>query len=368
MAAETILDLEDLARRYDTHVLREYLLEQEEPRELVAARRAGELAEEVLEIDMQAVLDVADLRPRCFRRLRVLLLVNFVAYWAGVAYIGYACHLRVLEVGLQAMPPLDAGLLGVFLLGTQATVEFAVSACLTRQTRASDSRSLGLRTWDAAAWLTGLGARAAVLLDVICLPLMHKGSLLLFFLSAGTFTFAIGLFVFVVQLRLLCGLFWSRDQFSYDKPDLFFKGRDAHGMLEGPPILALAPTATSTARAEPGIEGGVRGDETPPVNAIKAAGCAHFSDLSMLHVVITRMHIPLSCQETQEFVLSISSFSRCFCEDVVQCSVKFFFLMDCKLNWLVFLSLLISAAQAVGSCFYASTSSMDLRATEDRGE
>lgn len=98
------------------------------------------------------------------------------------------------------------------------------------------------------------------------------------------------------------------------------------------------------------------------------ANCAHFSDLSMLHAVITRVYIPLRCQETQEFVLSLSSFSRCFCEDVVQCSVKFFFLMDCKVNWLVLLSLLVSASQAIGSCFYSSTSSMDLRASEEGGD
>jgi len=174
MAAETILDLEDLARRYDTQVLREYLLEQEDARDLPPSRRVGEAAEEALEVELQGLLEVPDLRPRCFKRLRLLLLINFVAYWAGVAYCGYACHLRVLEVGLQAMPPLEAGLLAVFLLGTQATVEFAASACLTRHTRVSDTRSLGLRTWDGMAWLTGVGARLAVLLDVQCLALISR--------------------------------------------------------------------------------------------------------------------------------------------------------------------------------------------------
>jgi len=312
MAAETILDLEDLARRYDTQVLREYLLEQEDARDLPPSRRVGEAAEEALEVELQGLLEVPDLRPRCFKRLRLLLLINFVAYWAGVAYCGYACHLRVLEVGLQAMPPLEAGLLAVFLLGTQATVEFAASACLTRHTRVSDTRSLGLRTWDGMAWLTGVGARLAVLLDVQCLALMYRGSRLLFVLSVGTFSFAIGIFVFAVQFRLVCGLFLSRDLFSYDKPDLFFKGRDIHGMLEGTPISARpsAPNDNETL---------ARGDDIPPVNAIKAANCAHFSDLSMLHAVITRVYIPLSCQETQEFILSVSSFSRCFCEDFCCC-------------------------------------------------
>lgn len=366
MAAETILDLEDLARRYDTQVLREYLLEQEDVRELQpASRRAGEAAEEALEAMMPTFFEVDDLRPRCFKTLRILLLMNFLAYWTTVAYCGYACHLRVLERGLQALPPLEAGLLGVFVLGTQGTIEFAASACLTRPTRAGDTRSFSLRKWDAVAWLTGLGARSAVLLDAICLPMMLGGSHLLFVLSSGTFAFAIGIFVFGVQLRLLCGLFISRDQFSYDKPDLFFKGRDAHGMLEGAPIFARpAPTASSYDNEVPVMQG----DGAPPVNTIKVANCAHFSDLSMLHAVITRVYIPLRCQETQEFVLSLSSFSRCFCEDVVQCSVKFFFLMDCKVNWLVLLSLLVSASQAIGSCFYSSTSSMDLRASEEGGD
>lgn len=38
-------------------------------------------------------------------------------------------------------------------------------------------------------------------------------------------------------------------------------------------------------------------------------------------------------KETQEFVKSASNFSRCFCEDIVQCSVKFFFLMDYEDPW-----------------------------------
>lgn len=363
--SESILDLEDLARRYDTQVLREYLLEQEDVRELQpTARLAGEVAEEAMEAVMPTLFEVHDLRPRCFRRLRILLLVNFVAYWSVVAYCGYACHQRVLERGLSALPPLEAGLLGVSVVWTQGTIEFAAAACLARPT-GSRGTLFGLKTWDSAAWLTGIGARCAVLLDVQCLPLMLRGSALLFVLSAGTFIFAIGIFVLGVQLRLVCGLFCSGDQFSYDKPDLFFKGRVAHGMLEGTPISARsAPAAASHDTEVPAV----RGDANPPLNAIKAANCAHFSDLSMLHAVLTRVYIPLGCQETQEFVLSLSSFSRCFCEDVVQCSVKFFYLMDIEMNWLVLLSLFVSASQAVASCFYSSTSMMDLRASEERGD
>jgi len=235
------------------------------------------------------------------------------------------------------------------------------AACLTQPARAGGSRGAGFRAWDGAAWIAGLGARTAVLLDVMCLPLMQRGSSLLFLLSGGTFVFAIGLFVFAVQLRLLVGLFLAGDHFSYDKPDLFFKGRDAHGMFDGVPIAARPPLN----REDDEHLDLPRADRAPPLNTIKAANCAHFSDLSMLHVVLTRLYIPLSCQETQEFIISATSFSRCFCEDVVQCSVKFFFLMDCDINLLVFLSLLVSAAQAVTSCFYSSTSSMDLRSLDD---
>mmetsp|Transcript_121574 Transcript_121574/g.210294 ORF Transcript_121574/g.210294 Transcript_121574/m.210294 type:complete len:91 (+) Transcript_121574:1-273(+) len=85
----------------------------------------------------------------------------------------------------------------------------------------------------------------------------------------------------------------------------------------------------------------------------------------MLHVVLPRLYIPIGCQESQEFVLSITSFSRCFCEDVIQCSVKFFFLMDCQANFMVIVSLLVSASQALASCFYTSTSAMDIRIPEE---
>ncbi|CAL1132771.1 unnamed protein product [Cladocopium goreaui] len=71
---------------------------------------------------------------------------------------------------------------------------------------------------------------------------------------------------------------------------------------------------------------------TSEVNTIKAANFAHLNDLSLLHLVLRRHYVPISCQETQEFTISIASFSRCFCEDVVQCSLKFFFIMDCQVS------------------------------------
>eukprot|EP00439_Symbiodinium_sp_Y106_P070576 s3234_g12.t1 len=349
--SESALDLEDLASRYDTQVLREYLLEQEEGS---TRQRQAEDAE-------QATLpDVYDLRQRCFRRIRVLLVVNFLAYWSTLSYCGYAYYLRVEEAGTKALPPMDVALACVFLLGTQATLELAAAVCLTQPVRQGDGRSNPFNSWDFLAWLAGAGARCSMLLDALCLPLMQRGSSLLFLLSASTFAFAIGVFVFAVQLRLLFGMFCSRDHFSYDKPDLFFKGRDNSGMMEGAPIAARPP-----AHREEEDTSDLRLGRAMPVNTIKAANFAHFNDLALLHLVLRRHYLPISCQETQEFTMSITSFSRCFCEDVVQCSLKFFFIMDCQVNLLVLFSLLVSIGQAVGSCFYASTSAMDLRTSEE---
>jgi len=359
MVAESAIDLEDLARRYDTQVLREYLLEQEEAR-----GTNSHATEESAEVQNSFLPEVFDLRPRCFRRLRVLLVVNFVAYWSVVGYCAYANYIRVAELGTSALPPLEVGILGFFALGTQSTLEFAAVACLTQPARASDARSSGLRTWDGVAWVAGLGARTAVLLDAQCLPLMWRGSNLLFLLSSAVFSFSIGIFVFGVQLRLLAGMFCTSDRFSYDKPDLFFKGRDASGATEGTRIAARPPAN----REDEDLLDPARVDRPPPHGAIKAANLAHISDLSMLHGVLVRLYVPLGCQETQEFVTSITSFSRCFCEDVVQCSVKFFFLMDCQVNVLVMFSLLISAGQAVTMCLYSSTSAMDIRSDEDTAE
>ncbi|CAE7558299.1 unnamed protein product [Symbiodinium natans] len=349
--SESTLDLEDLASRYDTQVLREYLLEQEEGS---TRQRQGEDAE-------QATLpDVYDLRQRCFRRIRVLLVVNFIAYWSTLSYCGYSYYLRVEEIGTKALPPMEVALACVFLLGTQATLELAAAVCLTQPVRLGDGRSNTFSSWDVLAWLAGAGARCSLLLDALCLPLMKRGSSLLFLLSASTFAFAIGVFVFAVQLRLLFGMFCSRDHFSYDKPDLFFKGRDTSGLMEGTPIAARPP-----AHREEEDTSDLRLGRAMPVNTIKAANFAHFNDLALLHLVLRRHYLPISCQETQEFTMSITSFSRCFCEDVVQCSLKFFFIMDCQVNLLVLFSLLVSIGQAVGSCFYASTSAMDLRTSEE---
>mmetsp|Transcript_38145 Transcript_38145/g.108068 ORF Transcript_38145/g.108068 Transcript_38145/m.108068 type:complete len:388 (+) Transcript_38145:67-1230(+) len=384
MATEHILQLEDLARRYDAQVLREYLLDQEG---LNGARGALELSrslrgdssvavEDSGEAGQGTLSEVYDLRLRCFGRLRLLLWLNFLAYWSTVAYCGYACYLRTLIYGVKATPPLEAWLLGVFVLGTQGTLEFAASVCLTRPARATEARSSGFQAWDGAAWLVGLGARLSVLLDVQCLALMHRGSAVLFLISLTTFTFAIGLCVVVVQARMLVGLCCSRDHFTYDKPDLFFKGRDAHGMLEGTPIAASAPgVVVDSQGGEPDVgrggggggggSGGGGGARGVPVNTIKMANCAHFSDLGMLHSVLMRLYVPIDCKETQEFIVSASSFSRCFCEDVVQCSVKFFFLMDCGVNPLVMVSLFVSAMQGIASCLYSSTPSWDFRIPED---
>jgi hypothetical protein len=363
MAEESGIDLEDLARRYDAQVLREYLLEQGETTTRTAQAAAS------LDISQRASTpEVFELRPRTLGRLRVLLVLNVLIYWTIVGYCTYAYYIRVVEVGARALPQLEVSLLGFFALGTQSTVEFAVVACLThRLTQPSlpnDTRSV-LRARDGAAWLAGLGARTALLLDALCLPLMWRGSSLLFLLSATVFFFAIGIFVCLVQIRLLFGIYCERDHFSYDKPDLFFKGRDLYnGATEGPRIAAPPPVVPDD---EDPLDS-ARASRPVPHPAIKAANLAHLSDLSMLHAVLARLYIPIGCQETQEFISSATSFSRCFCEDVVQCSLKFFFLMDCELNLLVLFSLLISSGQAIAMCLYATTSAMDIRADEDAND
>eukprot|EP00438_Fugacium_kawagutii_P011512 Skav228311 [mRNA] locus=scaffold4453:58776:75468:+ [translate_table: standard] len=349
--SDSALDLEDLASRYDTQVLREYLLEQED---------GGIRQEQAEDADQATLPDIYDLRSRCFRRIRWLLVVNFLAFWSTACYCGYTFYLRVEEVGTKALPPMEVALAPVFLLGTQATLELAAAVCLTQPVRVGDGRSSGLSSWDLLAWLAGAGARCSLLLDILCLPLMRRGSTLLFVLSASTFIFSIGIFVFAVQLRLLIGMFCSRDHFSYDKPDLFFKGRDSNGLMEGTPIAARPPSHRDEEETQD-----LRLGRATPVNTIKAANFAHLNDLSLLHLVLRRHYVPISCQEMQEFTISIASFSRCFCEDVVQCSLKFFFIMDCEVNPVVLLSLLISIAQAIGSCFYASTSAMDLRGLDE---
>lgn len=399
----SIQDLEDLARRYDHRVLREYLHHIERdgtgglglelssnlansapssavPTEDTTNNASGDEPAEAL---VPVCPEVYHVRPRFLGCLRILLVMNFVVYWSSVAFCGYMCHLRVSELGLKALPPLEVSLLGTLVLGTQATLEFAASAGLTQPAGVDDAQSTGFRTWDGVAWLVGAGSRCAILLDVQVLPLLWQGSHLLFYLSAGVFLFSIGIFVFGVQLRLLCGLCCAADQFAYDKPDLFFKGRDTHCTSETLPFAARPPTArevvvrsstatpprttasgSSAGREEEALQP-LQTDVPMPLGTIKVANLAHISDLMMLHVVLTRLYIPIGCQESQEFVLSITSFSRCFCEDVIQCSVKFFFLMDCQANYMVFVSLFVSAAQAMASCFYTSTSGMDIRIPED---
>eukprot|EP00928_Gymnodinium_smaydae_P027863 TRINITY_DN21408_c0_g1_i2.p1 TRINITY_DN21408_c0_g1~~TRINITY_DN21408_c0_g1_i2.p1 ORF type:complete len:408 (+),score=87.04 TRINITY_DN21408_c0_g1_i2:66-1226(+) len=371
-------DLEDLARRYDAQVMRQYLLEQEPRRSHLGALHAASAAAAAAAAEALALsqpptplLEVFELRPRCFSRLRALLLLNFVVFWSVVSLCTYLFHLRVEESGLGAVPPMFAGLLGFCALGTQSTVELAAAACLTRPAVAADAR-LGLCARDCAAWLCGLGARTAILLDVLCLPLMWRGSQLLFLLSFSVSCFAIGVFVVVVQLRLLCGLLCANDHFSYDKPDLLFKGRDVHaGATEGPRIAAAAPESPAAALAgeeEAGAASGrLAADCAVPFPAIKAANLAHLSDLSLLHAVLQRLYIPPGCQETQEFITSITAFSRCYCQDVVQCSLKFFFLMDCKSNVLVLCSLLLSVGHSLANCWLSTTSAMDPR-TDDGDE
>mmetsp|Transcript_45101 Transcript_45101/g.104500 ORF Transcript_45101/g.104500 Transcript_45101/m.104500 type:complete len:370 (-) Transcript_45101:101-1210(-) len=362
---DNIVELEDLARRYDAQVLREYLLEQETGVDhrnglgLGLGLRAAGAPDPTRPPTIPQLLD---LRPKNVRRLKALLVLNFFAYWGLVAYCCWSYSLRVDEYGLKAMPSLEAGLWAVLILGTQASLEFAVAACLTQPARRNDAQTSGFRGWDLLAWLTGLGARSAILLDAQLLPLMRQGSKLLFVLSASVFCFSIGLFVFGIQLRMMLGLFCSCDRFSYDKPDLFFKGRDARGVTDGVAISARPPGAQD--EEEPS-ELSQQVGHPPNPGIIKVANSAHLSDLYLMHSVLAQMYIPIGCQETQEFVVSVASFSRCFCEDVVQCSVKFFFLMDCEMNALVLLSLLFSAMQAYASCLYSSTSLMDVRPDEE---
>eukprot|EP00913_Durusdinium_trenchii_P010815 g10144.t1 len=134
--SETTLDLEDLASRYDTQ-------------DGGARPQPGEDA-----TDQATLPDIYDLRSRCFRRrragfattyehverqhvkrIRALLVVNFLAYWSTASYCGYSFYLRVEEIGTKAMPPMEVALACVFLLGTQATLELAAAVCLTQPVR-----------------------------------------------------------------------------------------------------------------------------------------------------------------------------------------------------------------------------------------
>jgi len=355
-AIDNAFDLEDLSRRYDAQVLREYLLEQDDAH----IRSAGDTPAST----QPPWTDIHELRPRCFKRLRVFLALNFVVFWAAVVYCGYVFHQQMTEhgQGLSALPTVDTGLSAVLVLGTQGTAELAAVACLSRPL-SGETHGVGFRRWDGLAWLLGFGVRGSILLDAMCLPLIYRASSLLFALSLGTYVFAIGIFVFGMQLRLLCGLFRVNDHFSYDKPDLFFAGRDNFGMMDGPPVSARLPTDREEEESD-----ALRLDRSPPVNTIKVANFAHFSDMFMLHTVLVCLYTPLSCRETQEFIQSATSFSRCFCEDVVQCILKFFYLVDYEMNALVLLSFFVSAAQAVASCLFSSTPSLDIRNPEESGE
>merc|ERR1719379_2602220 len=109
MTESNILDLEDLARRYDPQILREYLhtMDQEGSGGLglelsIRSATAGTTGE-APESDSQDPAHppwpaVHDMRPRCARWLRLVLVANFLAYWSAVAYCGHAFHVRVKEL------------------------------------------------------------------------------------------------------------------------------------------------------------------------------------------------------------------------------------------------------------------------------
>merc|ERR1712048_1214502 len=102
------------------------------------------------------------------------LLINFIGYWSVVAYCAYAFRNHIAEGvdGAKSLPPLEVSLLGLMTLSTQSTLEFAAVACLTQPARAKDPHISGLRVWDCVAWVVGLGARATIMLDALCLPLV----------------------------------------------------------------------------------------------------------------------------------------------------------------------------------------------------
>lgn len=358
MSTRSVPDLEDLARRYDAHVLREYLLEQEMAGSDEEDPELGARTAEASEDPLTARLAVYELRSRCFRAIRLLLVVSFLAYWMTVVYCAYVYHRHIQEMGTKALPPMEVGLLAALVIGTQSTLELAFSACLTRPHAAGG----GFHCWDGMAWAVGLGARVCIFLDAQVIAVLCQASDILFFVAFGVFVFAIGVFVFAVQARLLLGLFCPQDLFAPDKPDLFFKGADPRTVL-GPPIAARPPSERQSSAPDGSLEAVL--DRPPPVGAIKLAHAAQLCDLAMLHAILTRLYIPVNCQESQEFVVSVMAFSRCFCEDVVQCTLKFFFILDFEFNQLVFASFLLSAAQAFASCAFASTSTMDLEDVEE---
>eukprot|EP00927_Polykrikos_kofoidii_P066016 TRINITY_DN61696_c0_g1_i1.p1 TRINITY_DN61696_c0_g1~~TRINITY_DN61696_c0_g1_i1.p1 ORF type:complete len:363 (+),score=50.13 TRINITY_DN61696_c0_g1_i1:325-1413(+) len=358
MATESALDLEDLARRYDTQVLREFLLN--ERREAIVVEASRE------------VQRVCELRPRHFRFLRFALVLNFFVYWIAGAYSCYSFYQKVAVDGLDSLPSVQPSLVVFFTLGTQSTLELATVIFMSQPSSIGTETPIsGLRDWDVVAWIAGLGARTSVLLDLQCIPLYWRGSSLLFLLSVSVYSFAIGIFVFGVQLRLLLGLFCGADSFSYDKPDLFFKGRDAQAIVEAVDA-APPPTEDNEDEPEPAVPTGRQALEVAQVDrpmlrgAVKIANMAHLSDFAMLHASLVRLYIPVESRESQEFTSSVTSFSRCFCEDIIQCCLKFFFFLDIEINFLVLFSFIVSALQAILVCVY-STAGSEVRDDDEEG-
>lgn len=347
---ENLLELEDLLRRYDVQVLREYLLNQEQLRHHVGgsagntlhAFQGGGQSQENRFVPEERY----DLRPRLARLMRILLTANFAAYWGTVFYCSCTYAFRLSEFGIKAALPLKTGLLAILCLSLQSITEFVLCVVLTRPVRQSghqSGRCAGFVPWDGFAWLVGLSARSVILLDAQLLPLMWHTSGLLFTISASVFVFAIGIFVLTVQLRLLIGMYCEVDRFSFDKPHFFFKwvrGRTAR-------MVAAAPEA-------------VPFNHPAPSGTTQIVNCAHLCDFAMLHDVMIRFYIPLASREDQEFVASLASFSRCFCEDIVQCTLKLFFLLDFSFHPLVAFSLFLSMSQAFASCLYSTSLSVDI--------
>lgn len=182
-------------------------------------------------------------------------------------------------------------------------------------------------TWDIYGLILGALQRSTIYVDVLTCAIFWRDAPILGYLSSLILLFAVGIFIFLYQIRMMLSLFRSRDAFSFEKPDLFFKSEDSQPF------------------ARP-----------HPAPSIKVANCAMIWDFTFLGGVLLRYYIPMiDGVESQEFAISINSIARCFCEDIVQVCLKFFFLLDFGFQQVVLVSLVMSFFNAALSCAFTSS-------------
>ncbi|KAF4674200.1 hypothetical protein FOL47_009606 [Perkinsus chesapeaki] len=363
-----LLDLRDLGRRYDSRVLRQWLMDQEIEQELAGLEgipsrddASQALVRNYEHFDLQLtaykVIGVAMLAGGL--TTAASLMVAAVVFNSSDAWEGLGDPRKLADI-CATTPSIASVAPWLSAMVISSAFEIAAVMWLVRQSH--------LETWDYIGLVCGVSSRMVILMDVLSLVLFYRCTGSLFLTYIIVWALSVGVGQLLPMLRSLCALVRRRDLYSltgtsaFGPVSLLWPGSWCKSYSGPPGHIQLRGDGGGGAGGGPNRDGAngpparlafLQGNHTPAGwYATKLWHAAQYSGWHSLSSVLLRLYVPISAMDACEFGRSIQSYMRCYSATLVFTVLRLYFLLDYAPNFLVLVSMIFSLVSECLTCLY----------------